>query len=262
MPGEVIVGYVDTPRGHDALALGRILAKARGAEMRTVTAADGEELASVARERGADLVVIGSTHRGPLGRIVPGTTIGQVLGEAGCAVAVAPPDFAKRGDGATVWQPLDGQGEDVGMRVIGVGFDGTPESRAALELATELAVRNGAALRVYSVARRNAGIAPDAPMTPTPLSTELERRRAELHKIVAALPEEVRAQPVVLRGFPADELLAASRLGVDLLVVGTHVGGHLHRLLHKSTAGLIVGHARCPILVCPTPVAASVGAPA
>ncbi|MBS1883744.1 MAG: universal stress protein, partial [Actinobacteria bacterium] len=33
MPGKVLVGYLDSERGRDALALGRILAKARDAEL-------------------------------------------------------------------------------------------------------------------------------------------------------------------------------------------------------------------------------------
>jgi nucleotide-binding universal stress UspA family protein len=154
MAGTVLVGYLDTERGRDALALGRILAKARGAELRIVTAPEGAALAAEAREQGADLVVLGSTHRGPLGRIVPGTTMENLLGGAPCAVAVAPPGFADRADGESVWQPLDGHGDDTGMRVIGVAYDGSPAARAALESATEMARDNASALRVYTVVRR------------------------------------------------------------------------------------------------------------
>ncbi|MBS1886406.1 MAG: universal stress protein [Actinobacteria bacterium] len=257
MPGRVLVGYLDTERGRDALALGRILAKARGAELGIATVPEGEGLAAAAREQGADLVVLGSTHRGPLGRIVPGTTMAHLLGEAPCAVAVAPPGFAERADGESVWQPLAGAEEDVGMRVVGVGFDGSPAARAALDYATELAAANGAALRVYTVVRSVAPIAPGAPMTPNPAApTELESRRAELHQVVADLPREVRAQPILLRGFAVTELAKAVALGVDLLVVGTHVRGRVGRLLHKSVAGEVVLEAPCPVLICPTPVGA------
>lgn len=262
MSGKAIVGYVDTERGRDALALGRLLAKAHDAELAILTVEDGDELAGAACEESADLVVIGSAHRGAVGQTLFGTTMEHLLGEASCPVAVAPPGFAARAEGDSVWLPLDGTDEDVGMRVVGVGFDGTPASRAALETATELALRNGAALRVYSVARRNASIAPDAPMTPTPISTtELERRRAELHETVAGLPAAARALPVMLRGFAADELISASRFGVDLMVVGTHVG-HLRRRLHKSVAAEVASGIDCPVLICPTPVADAVGAAA
>lgn len=189
MPGKVVVGYLDSERGRDALALGRILAKARGSELGVLTVGEGERLAVAAREEGADLVVLGSTHRGAVGRIMPGTTMEHLLGEAPCKVAVAPPGFGDHADGDSVWQPLSGDAEDVGLRVIGVGYDGSRASHQALEAATDLALRNGAALRVYSVVRRSAPIAPGAPMTPTPLATtELESRGADLHRTVADLP--------------------------------------------------------------------------
>jgi len=266
VPGTVLVGYLDTERGRDALALGRILAEARDAELRIATVPEGEALVvpagealvDAACEQDADLVVLGSTHRGPLGRIIPGATMEHLLGDAPCALAVAPPGFAERADGEPVWLPLDGGGaEDVGMRVVGVGYDGTPAARGALELATEMATRNGAALRVYTVVRKVAPIAPDAPMTPTPTApSELEVRRAELEERVARLPHEVRAQPVLLRGFAVPELAKAAALGVDLLVVGTHVRGHVARLFHKSVAGELALGAPCPVLICPTRVGA------
>lgn len=253
MPGKVVVGYVETEHGRDALALGRILARARDAELGIVTVPEGEALATAAREQDADLVVLGSTHRGPLGRIVPGTTMEHLLSGAPVAVAVAPPGFADRADAESVWQPLDGQGEDTGMRVIGVGFDGSSGSRTALGYAAELAERNGAALRVYAVVRKAVPIAPNAPMTPSPTApTELESRRAELHEAVASLPPEVRAQPVLLRGFPVTELVKAAGLGVDLLVLGTQVRGRVGRLLHKNVAGEVALEASCPVLICPT----------
>jgi len=255
MPGRVLVGHLDDARGRDALALGRLLAAAQDADLCTVTVGSADDLAATVREQAADLVVLGSTHRGALGQIVPGTTMERLMGAVRCAVAVAPPGFADRPGEGREWRPLDGDGADVGMRVVGVGFDGTPESRAALDYATDLALRNGAALRVYSVVRKAAPSPTGAPMTPVALATgELEARRAELHEVVADLPPEVRALPVVLRGFAADELLGAARFGVDLLVVGTHLGGLLHRLFHRSVAGGVASHAPCPVLICPAPI--------
>ena len=182
----------------------------------------------------------------------------HLLGGASCAVAVAPPGFAERADGDSVWLPLDGDDEDVGMRVVGVGYDGSPASRAALEFATELAERNGAALRVYSVVPKVTSIAPDAPMTPAPTAPALlEAHRAELQETVASLPEAVRAQPVLLRGFAVTELAKAASLGVDLLVVGTNVRGHVGRLFHKSVAGEVALESPCPVLICP----AAIGVP-
>jgi nucleotide-binding universal stress UspA family protein len=261
MRGTVVVGFLDSERGRDALALGSILARASHAEMVVVTAPEGEALAREAREQGADIVVLGSTHRGPVGRVVPGTTMEHVLGGAPCAVAVAPPGFADRSERDADWAPLDGEGEDTGMRVVGVAYDGSPAARTALAAATELAQENGAALRVFTVVRKVAPIAPGAPLTPTPLApSELEVRRAELADTVASLPGEVRAQPVLLRGFTVPELVKAAGIGVDLMVLGTQVRGHVGRLFHKSVAGEMALECPCPVLICPTRVRASVPA--
>lgn len=257
MAGKVVVGYLETEPGRDAMALGGILAHATGDDLRVVTVKSPDELAPAALEEGADLVVLGSSHRGPVSRIVPGTALDHLLGVAPCRVAVAPPGFADRIDGESIWRPLDGNDDDVGMRVVGVGYDGSRGARSALECATELALRNGAALRVYTVVPKVAPLVAEAPMTPTPhTTTELEYRRAELHEVVAGLPPEVRAQPVLLRGFPVPELLKAVGFGVDLLVLGTHARGHVRRLLHKGVAGEMVRTASCPVLICPMPVAA------
>ena len=68
------------------------------------------------RER-ADVIVLGSTHREGLGRVLPGSVGERLLhGGAPCAVIVAPSGFADR--------------EQLEIETIGVGYDGRSESRA------------------------------------------------------------------------------------------------------------------------------------
>ena len=255
---RILVGYLDSEQGRAALALGRIFARAAGAEMTVVTAPDeeGEDLAQIARSRDADLVVLGSSHRGPLGRVVPGATVERLLGEAPCAVAVAPPNFGEP-SGDDGWRPLSGEGEDAGMRVVGVGYDGSDAALEALRSASELAVANGATLRVYTVARKY----PQVPGASggelgAGVPTEAEALRGILEDAVRSLPAATRALPVFLRGFAADELIAATRLGVDLLVLGSRRGGPLRRKLHHSVTSTIMQRTDCPVLISPTGVTA------
>jgi nucleotide-binding universal stress UspA family protein len=84
-----------------------------------------------------DLLVVGSSRRAPEGRLRIGNRTRQLLGDARCALAVAP-----RGLGARGQQSL---------ARIGVGYDGAPESRDALSWAGALAVVAGARLRVRAV---------------------------------------------------------------------------------------------------------------
>ena len=256
---RILVGYLDTEQGRDALELGRVLAGANHAEMSVVTTSeqDGGDLAELARAEAADLIVLGSTHRGPLGRVVPGAMAGRLLGEAPCAVAVAPPGFGKAADGYDGWRPLSGGVEDPGPRVIGVGFDGSHAAREALDAAVELALPNNAALRVYTVARNYAhppAAASDGRMPGMP--SEAQALRELLHEAVAELPAEARALPVFLRGNPAEELIRATEAGVDLLVLGSRRGGPLRRALHGGVSNAVMAMASCPVLISPAGVTA------
>ncbi|MGV1049911.1 MAG: universal stress protein [Solirubrobacterales bacterium] len=256
---KILVGYQKTEAGRDALELGRVMAKASGAELQVATAPSpqGDDLTRLVRDAAADLVVLGSTHRGPIGRVLPGATVSHLLGEALCAVAVAPPGFGRPADDEAEWRPLRGSGEDPGMRVVGVGYDGSRAAREALDTATELALANGAALRVVTVAQKFAHLPrADAGTQASNVPTEAEALREQLYKVVKALPAEARALPVFLRGIPAAKLIAAAGNGVDLMVLGSRRGGPLRRALHNSVSGAVMLEARCPVLVSPAGVRA------
>lgn len=259
---RILVGYKDTEQGRDALELGRILAQATRAEMFIATAPAREAggLAQLARSEGADLIVLGSTHRGSIGRVLPGATVDRLLGEAPCAVAIAPSGFGRPADGSLGWRPLSGDVEDVGMRVIGVGFDGSAAAHEALDLAAELAVDNGAALRVYAIAPRitahPGALQSQQPGTPS----NAETLRDQLHDAVAELPAEARALPVFLWGSPPIELLAAAENGIDMMILGSRGGGPMRRALHGSVSGTVIQEAHCPVLISPAGVKAPTAA--
>ncbi len=52
----------------------------------------------LAEEEGAIAVVVGSTHRGPLGRVFPGSVGANLLNGAPCAVVIAPRGYASRAE--------------------------------------------------------------------------------------------------------------------------------------------------------------------
>lgn len=233
MFSRILIGFAPTEAGDDAVALGRLLASASGAELRQVEVGSGPVsspaagLEEQARSWGADLVVLGSSRRAERGHLVVGGVAERLLHAAPWSVAVAPRDFA-----AAERRPAGS--EDPGLRVIGVGFDGSPEAERALRVASELAARNGAALRVFTVL-------PPLVEDPEPLVDDsafawhpgLELRDA-LHQAVAELPAAVRAEEVVLRGSPAGKLLEETEKGLDLLVVGSHGDGPLRHALRRE----------------------------
>jgi nucleotide-binding universal stress UspA family protein len=82
-------------------------------------------LRGLAETEAAELVVVGSTHTGHLGRVRPGSTGEHLLMGAPCAVAVAPCGYRTRRA-----RPIER---------IGVAWEGSGEARAALAAAISAA---------------------------------------------------------------------------------------------------------------------------
>ena len=185
-------------------------------------------------ERSApELVVVGSSERAEVGRILAGTTAERLLHGSPSPVAVAPRGFRER---------------EPGVRVIAVGFDGSAESSHALQLGAELAGRAEAAMRIVTVLPRQGATGPEAMQARTAWRAELRDRA---HDEASALPGELRALPIVEEGDPAKVLLAAIELGVDLIVVGSRGYGPMRRVLLGSVSSALMRGARCPVIVVP-----------
>lgn len=199
-------------------------------------------LTELAERESADLVVVGSTHRGGLGRVVPGTTAERLLHGAPCAVAVAP-----RGYGGGP------------IRHIGVAYDGTSEAEAALDTAEAIALDCGAALTCYCVVEP-AGWADSmfAAGTGAEWPSEVVKRHARqlLYAVIDHAPEGLKLDTRLLHGRPAEEIARMTRGVVDLLVVGSRAYGPLRRALLGSVSGALVRDAGCPVLVLPRSAAA------
>jgi nucleotide-binding universal stress UspA family protein len=193
-------------------------------------------LHGVATANDADLIVVGSSHRGPVGRIVPGTTAAQVLHAAPCAVAIAPAGLRNAAA--------------VRMRAIGVGFDGEPESRRALASAAQIAGERHGRLHVIAVMEpvtQTFGWA-GAWMYPEFRDDAIADTRREIAAALEALEDAPDAVEQIVDGMPATELLRASER-LDLLVLGSRGFGPVGRLLVGSVAARVAGSCGCSLLV-------------
>jgi nucleotide-binding universal stress UspA family protein len=195
-------------------------------------------LHAVATASEADLIVVGSSHRGTVGRIVPGTTAAQVLHAAPCAVAIAPTGLRNAAS--------------VRMRTIGVGFDGQPESRRALAAAARIARERRGQLRVIAVMEpvtQTFGWA-GAWMYPQFRDDAIADTRREITAALESLEEAPDAVEQIVDGMPATELLRASER-LDLLVLGSRSFGPVGRLLVGSVAARVAASCGCSLLVFP-----------
>lgn len=194
-----------------------------------------------------DLLVMGSSRRGPEGRVRIGTRTRQLLGWFEYPLAIAPRGFSQR--------------DRVGFARIGVGYDAGPEARAALELAAYFARAAGAELQIDAVVNdrppplgwsRFARGGADHPRWEDAVLAELEKRRADAEEAAKATGASARVE--VKRGRPAEVLLELSE-SVDLMVIGSRRWGPVSRLLLGSTGEALLHDAACPVLVVPRPAA-------
>ena len=190
----------------------------------------GRGLHDQAEEHRADLLVVGSCERGVFGRAMLGDDARASLNGAPCAVAVA-----CRGYGE---QPAS-------ISTVGVGYDGSQESEAALAAARAIAQRQGASLRAMQVV--NLPTYAFTSVIPPPTGESIDELLAEANERLTEL-EGLQARAVY--GLVGEELSAFSD-ELDLLVVGSRSYGPWHRLVLGSTSNHLQRHARCSLLVLP-----------
>jgi nucleotide-binding universal stress UspA family protein len=225
----------------DACAIIDGVAARLGGDVRKDIVADvspAHALHVLADEGDAALVVVGSTHRGRIGRVAPGSTAERLLHGATCPVAIVPHDYRQS------------PGE---IRKIGVGYDASDESLAALDAACDLARRFRAKLRVIRVFDATEVGTPGLAVGPAyaEVYQEVEeRQRADLERCVAELPADITAEGMFLAGGAGRELVEQSHI-VDLLLVGSRGYGPLRAVLLGGVSHALVRAAACPVIVLP-----------
>jgi nucleotide-binding universal stress UspA family protein len=225
-------GLVDAEReaSHELLERERAAAEVDAELLSVVAMSAGRGLHEQAEVLAADLLIVGSCGRGAFGRAMLGDDTRAALNGASCAVAIAVRGYADHP------RPL---------AKIGVGYNGLPESEAALALAHELAAPTRAtvhALEVVSIPTyAYTGIMPPA------IGESIDVLLAEASERMRALPD---AEGRAVYGLPGEEL-AAFGGQLDLLVVGSRGYGPVRRLVVGSTSGYLERHARCSLVVLP-----------
>jgi len=196
----------------------------------------------------ATLVIVGSTHTGRAGRVLPGGTGERLLHGTPCSVAVVPKGYREQA------------GDPI--RRIGVAYDDTAEAKAAFAAAVDLARALGAELEVISVVSTESFASPALMGGPSVamIREDVERHvQATLDEVVASVPEGIAATAVRLTGNAGDELARRSE-GLDLLVVGSRGYGPLRAVLAGGVSGRLMREAHCPVIVLPRGIEAPLGA--
>lgn len=279
---KILVGYDDSDQAKDALALGKQVANATGAELvvggvflihpmwhggidpiireeevefgrKLEAGANAAEalaepypstspargLHELAEEIGADLIVVGSAHRGPIGQALAGSVGVALLHGSPCAVAIAPRGYREHSGPS--------------IDTITVGFDGSAESGLALTTASQLARTTGAKLKLVSVVETPVvGTGKSGGDGYHALKDAVEQQmRDQLAEARNAVPEGIDVEATLSSGDPVRELVGAASAPRTLLVVGSRAYGPVHRVLAGSVSRRLVRSASCPLIVTP-----------
>ena len=182
-------------------------------------------LQTAAEQEHAGIIVVGSSHTGRLGRVLPGSTAERLLHGAPCPVAVVPLGY---GSHATPTHP-----------VVGCAYRPTEDGAAALGAAEELALALSASLRVMQVIEPLAHLYDggevqfNLPEINASIYADTERSLVER---VARLSAKLESEGTLHSGRPADVLIALSET-VDLLVIGSRGYGPLKAVLLGGVSG-------------------------
>ena len=209
----------------------RTSAGVAGEPLGVIGASPGRGLHQTAEELGADLLVVGSCRHGAFGRVMLGDDTRASLNGAPCAVAIASRGYAEHP------KPF---------ARVGVGYNFSPESRAALEVARRIAAPTRAEVHALEVlAMTTYSYNALSPVVQMGEDTDVRLKKAQ-----ERLKELPGVEGRVVCGLTGEEL-AAFGDEVDILVVGSRAYGPIRRLVLGSTSDYLERRARCSLLVLP-----------
>lgn len=192
-------------------------------------------LTRIAEEINADLMIIGSSHRGPIGRVLLGDAGSRLAAGAPCPVGMVPRGWSRSASTA--------------IRKVGVAFNGTRDSEEALDLGSAIARTVGASLELV-------GVIPSmiVPSRVGPVNAGYEEMlrgdMAQVLKEGVARADTPGTSSKVRTGRAADEL-AAESADLDLLFLGSRSYGPVRRVLLGGASFKVMRSAACPVIIVP-----------
>lgn len=207
-------------------------------EGKTISGSVPEFLELIALNVSADVIVVGSTHRGAIGGVMPGSVGERLLAGASCPIAIAPNGYAKH--------------EAPRLKRIGVGVDAEEESKTALRLANEIATASGGSIRLIAVAPLLQEVTPGRISNTSPAYARFVRDHlaGELERARAAPSPSIEVTEVLEEGDPA-QVLCEQSSHLNLLVLGSRGYGPLRRVFLGGVASKVIRGAACPVLITP-----------
>ena len=244
------VDYVRAMQDGARTAVDKVAATLPGGFQVTTHLAQGSRpgaLQALAEKLGAIAIVVGSSHRGGVGRVLAGDVAAGLLHGAPCPVVVAPRGYV-----------------DKPIERIGVAFAATDEGREAAAAGFGLARRTGGSVELVSVIEPSAFTG--AYVVPGWISSAdvdveaLDRHaRDAAEQAIADLGDGVTATTDVRHGTVVPTLAQASEW-LDLLVCGSRGYGAAQSALAGGVSRGLAHASACPLLLVPRRTAADAAA--
>ncbi len=187
-----------------------------------------------ARDTDASAIVIGSSCRGPIGRVLMGDVGARLASGSECPVIAAPRGYSTQPVGV--------------LRRIGVGYNGSPEAGIALSFGEKIAVELDASIRLIGAVPQGR---PGGRIGRTGRDSEqLITEQIEASLADAAEASDLEIDVEVQAGDAADCLTKASQ-DLDLLVLGSRGYGPLLRVMLGGVSLKVMRASACPLVVVP-----------
>lgn len=282
----IIVAAGPAERGHDALALGTVLARLRGARLvlvgvylTPVVAGDGLYESALRAQAARELELLRSAAPDDVdieARVIGSTSVVRglhaVAEDMDAETLVIGPSHLThagrllRGDitidaihaaPCAVAVAPAGYGDAHARHVlsrIGAAYDGSPEAEQALSAASDLARSAGARLHIVSVLDRPSLYVDPADFDQSAHTSYLRSLADETGKRLEGARRGV-GDGLAVTTELADGLavaeLARATADLDLLAMGSRAYGPVKRVLLGSVASGVAERAHCPVLVLP-----------
>ena len=195
-----------------------------------------DEIATVARERAATLVIVGASPHQRLNRIIGGERAVQLLRLSGCPVLSVPPGFVAL------------------PRKIVVGVDFGPASVRAAQLALSMLADGGTLSLVHVI----LPVLADRLLRDQTEHNVIDEVRSLFNRLRGELrayvPERATIETCVKTGEAVEGIvLSAASMDAEVIAVGTHGPRFLERLFVGSVASSVVHAAAQAVLAVPPP---------
>jgi len=220
-------------------ARARLAAPGRAVETSIVVGRAADAVTAVARQSGADIIVIGSRGHGGLESMLLGSVSAEIIDSAPAPVLVA------RGPG---------------IHRVTYAWDGSTCASRAGRLLVDWGIFSASEILVVSVADIvqpvwSDGDLVDAGTRDAAFDAAAEPSRTQHDQLAHEMAQQLRdagltAQPERRDGVPAEQIVSAAEAwNADLIVMGSHGRTGLRRLFMGSVARNVVHHSNRSVLI-------------